>query len=42
MDAKSFLIGALFVAMIAGGYIYYENTRNLVKIDSDGVKVQVK
>ena len=41
MDGKSFLIGALIAALIAGGYLYYETTRDQVKIDSDGVKIQV-
>lgn len=41
MDSKSFLIGALIAVLIAGGYFYYETTRDQVKIDSDGVKIQV-
>jgi hypothetical protein len=41
MDGKSFLIGALIVAALAGGYFYYESTRDKVKIDSSGVKVDV-
>jgi hypothetical protein len=40
MDAKSFLIGALLIALLAGGYFYYDSTRNQVKINADGVKVQ--
>lgn len=41
MDGRSFLIGVLIAALIAGGYFYYESTRDQVRIDSDGVKVQV-
>lgn len=41
MDGKSFLIGALLVALLAGGYFYYQSTRDQVKIDGDGVKIQV-
>ncbi len=40
MDAKSFLIGALLVALLAGGYFYYDSTRTQVKINGEGVKVQ--
>ncbi len=40
MDAKSFLIGALVVALLAGGYFYYESTRSQVKVDAGGVKIQ--
>lgn len=42
MDIRSFLIGALLVALVAGGYIYYEQSRNQVKIDGSGVEVQIK
>jgi hypothetical protein len=40
MDGKSFLIGALVVALLAGGYFYYDSTRSQVRIDAGGVKVQ--
>ena len=41
MDTKSFLIGALIIALLAGGYFYYNATRNQVKIDGSGVQVHV-
>ncbi len=41
MDSKSFLIGALIVALLAGGYFYYDSTRNQVKVDGNGVQVHV-
>jgi hypothetical protein len=40
MDGKSFLIGALIVALLAGGYFYHDSTRSQVRIDAGGVKVQ--
>lgn len=40
MDAKSFLIGALIVALLAGGYFYYDSTRSQVRVDAGGVKIQ--
>jgi hypothetical protein len=40
VDFKSFLIGALLVALVAGGYFYYDSTRTQVKINGEGVKVQ--
>jgi hypothetical protein len=42
MDGKSFLIGALLVALLAGGYFYYDSTRSQVKINADGVKVRAE
>ena len=42
MDGRSFLIGALIAALLAGGYFYYDSTRSQVKINSDGVKVQAQ
>jgi hypothetical protein len=42
MDGKSFLIGALIVALLAGGYFYYDSTRSQVKVNADGVKVQAQ
>jgi hypothetical protein len=42
MDGKSFLIGALLVALLAGGYFYYDSTRSQVKIDAGGVKVHAE
>ena len=41
MDGKSFLIGALVVALLAGGYFYYESTRDQIKVDGSGVQVHV-
>jgi hypothetical protein len=41
MDGKSFLIGMLLVALLAGGYFWYESMRDQVRIDGDGVKVQL-
>lgn len=40
MDGKSFLIGALVIALLAGGYFYYDSQRSQVKINSDGIKVE--
>lgn len=33
MDSKSFLIGALIVAVLALGYLYYESQQNSVEVD---------
>jgi len=40
MDIKSFLIGALLVAALAFGYLYYESQQSKVKIDLPGVKIE--
>ena len=40
MDAKSFLIGALLVAVGVLGYLYYEDQQTTVKIDVPGVKIE--
>jgi hypothetical protein len=41
MDMKSLLLGVLVVALLAGGYFYYDSTRNQVKVDGGGVHVNV-
>ncbi len=41
MDMKSLLIGVLVVAVLAGGYFYYNSTRNQMKVDGNGVHVNV-
>lgn len=39
MDIKSFLIGALLVAVGVLGYLYYDSQQTTVKIDLPGVKI---
>lgn len=39
MDIKSFLIGALLVAVATLGYLYYDSQQTTVKIDLPGVKI---
>lgn len=40
MDIKSFLIGALLVAVAALGYLYYDSQKSTVKVDLPGVKIE--
>lgn len=40
MDAKSFLIGALLVAVLALGYLYYESQQSEIKVNLPGVKIE--
>jgi hypothetical protein len=40
MDAKSFLIGALAIAVVVLGYLYYDSTRHQFRIDAPGVKIE--
>ena len=42
MDAKSILIGALFVAVVVLGYLYYDSQQTKVKVDLGGVKIEGK
>ncbi len=39
-DIKSLLIGALLVAVIALGYLYWERQRNTVEIRLPTVKIE--
>lgn len=40
MDIKSFLIGALLVAVVALGYLYYDSKQSRIKVDLPGVKIE--
>ena len=42
MDAKTLLIAALAVAVIVLGYLYYENSKHGLVIDTPGVKIEAK
>ena len=42
MDIKSFLIGAMLVAVVLLGYLYYDSQRPQVKVDLPGVKIEGK
>jgi hypothetical protein len=42
MDAKSILIGALFVTVVVLGYLYYDSQQTKVKVDLGGVKIEGK
>ncbi len=42
MDVKSLLIGALLVAVVVLGYLYYESQQTHVKLDIGGVKIEGK
>ena len=42
MDVKSLLIGALFVAVVVLGYLYYESQQSHVMLDIGGVKIEGK
>ena len=39
-DIKSFVIGALLVAVVVLGYLYWERQRNTVEIELPSVTVQ--
>lgn len=39
-DIKSLLIGALLVAVVALGYLYWERQRNTVEIRLPSVKIE--
>ena len=40
MDAKSFLIGALVVAVAIVGYLYWDKQRNTIEIKLPSVTIQ--
>lgn len=40
MDAKSFLIGGLIVAVAIVGYLYWDKQRNTVEIKLPSVTIQ--
>jgi hypothetical protein len=40
MDTKSFLIGALIVAVAIVGYLYWDKQRNTVEIKLPSVTIQ--
>lgn len=40
MDMKSFLIGALIIAVAALGYLYYQSQQNTIEVDLPGVKIE--
>ena len=40
MDAKSVIIGVLFVAVVVLGYLLYDANQTKVKIDLPGVKIE--
>jgi len=42
MDAKTLLIAVLAVAVIALGYLYYENSKHGLTIDTPAVKIEAK
>ncbi|MGQ0456125.1 MAG: hypothetical protein ACT4OU_03575 [Hyphomicrobium sp.] len=42
MDTKSILIGALSVAVVVLGYLYYDAQQSRVKIDLPGIKIEGK
>jgi hypothetical protein len=42
MDAKTLLIAALAVAVAVLGYLYYENSKHGLVIDTPGVKIEAK
>ncbi len=42
MDAKTILIAVLVVAVAVLGYLYYENSRHGLVIDSPAVKIEAK
>ena len=42
MDMKSLVIGALAVAVVALGYLYYDSQKSNIKIDLPGVKIEGK
>lgn len=42
MDFKTILIIVLVAAVAVLGYLYYENQRNVVRVDLPGVKIEAK
>ena len=38
-DVKSFLIGALLVAVVAFGYLYWERQRNTIEIKLPSISI---
>jgi hypothetical protein len=42
MDAKTLLIAVLAVAVIVFGYLYYENSKHGLTIDTPAVKIEAK
>jgi hypothetical protein len=42
MDAKALLIAVLAVAVIVLGYLYYENSKHGLTIDTPNVKIDAK
>jgi hypothetical protein len=42
MDAKSLVIAVLLIAVAVLGYLYYENSRHGISIDTPAVKIEAK
>lgn len=42
MDAKSLVIIVLLAAVAVLGYLYYENSRHGITIDTPAVKIEAK
>ena len=42
MDAKTLIIAVLAIAVAVLGYLYYENSRHGITIDTPAVKIEAK
>lgn len=42
MDVKNLIIAVLLVAVAVLGYLYYENSRHGIVIDTPAVKIEAK